>query len=298
MSVIVVGGVNVDVIAAAGGPLEPGVSNPGRVRITAGGAGRNVAENLARLGTAVRLIAAVDAHPLSNLALDQTAEAGVDVSAVIRVRDRGNYYTAIERAGAVVWAVSDMSAAEALGPEDLDAHESTLRAARAVVVDANLIPATILRAAELSAGRPLCLLPVSPAKALRLRDVLSRAALIVLSAREAGALTNASIQTPPDALRAAQTLKGSGPATVVITLGEQGIGWVGAGVQWIEARPTPVVDPSGAGDAVAAVAVVALLTGLDEAHAAHLAMTAAAMTVAVEGATHPGLSLDALHARA
>jgi pseudouridine kinase len=298
MTAVVVGGANVDVIAAAAGPLQRGASNPGRIRISAGGAGRNVAENLARLGVPTRLIAAVDAHPMSDLAIAQAAGAGVEVSGVIRVSGRGNYYAAIQRAGAVEWAVSDMSAAESLTPSNLDAHASVIRTTDAVVVDANLAPATIQRAAELAGGRRLCLLPVSSAKAPRIRAVLPQASLIVLSAAEAEALSGTHIGVPKDALRAARAIQPSPASTVIITVGAQGLGWVAGEALWIEPVATPMVDPSGAGDAVAAVAVFALLTGLDPHQAARLAMIAASMTLSVEGATHPGLSLDALHARA
>ncbi len=298
MTAVVVGGANVDVIAASTGPLLHGVSNPGRIRISAGGAGRNVAENLARLGVSTRLIAAVDARPMSDLAIEQAARAGVDVSGIIRVSGRGNYYTAIQSGGAVEWAVADMSAAESLTRDNLDVHASAIRAADAVIIDANLAPATIQRAAELAGGRRLCLLPVSSAKAPRIRAVLSKASLIVLSAGEAEVLTGARIDTPKDALGAARTIQPSPASTVIITVGAQGLGWVAGEALWIEPIAAPVVDPSGAGDAVAAVAVFALLTGMDPHQAARLAMIAASMTLSLEGATHPGLSLDALHARA
>lgn len=295
MTAVVVGGVNVDMLATPAARLIAGVSNPGRIRIAAGGAGRNVAENLARLGVSTRLFASVDADPLSDLAITQAAKAGVDTSNVVRVPERGNYYVAIEDAGAVQWAVSDMSAAEALTPGMLDAHASVFQAARVVVVDANLAPATILRAAELAAGRLLCVVPVSAAKAPRIRGVLSRAGLLVLGVREATALTGKQIASTRDALRTAQALQPSAGSTVVLTMGAQGLGWSGTESFWTDALPGPVVDPSGAGDVVAAVAVYALLMGLDPRQAARLASAAAAMTIAAEGATHPGLSLDALH---
>lgn len=298
MTAVVVGGANVDVIAASAGPLQRGVSNPGRIRISAGGAGRNVAENLARLGVPTRLIAAVDAHPMSDLAIAQAAGAGVEVSGVIRVSGRGNYYAAIQSASAVEWAVSDMSAAESLTRDNLDVYASAIRAADAVIVDANLAPGTIQRAAELADGRRLCLLPVSSAKAPRIRAVLPKASLIVLSAGEAEVLSGTQIGGPKEALRVARMMQPSPTSTVIITMGQQGLGWVAGEAVWIEPIAAPVVDPSGGGDAVAAVAVYGLLTGMDPHQAARLAMIAAAMTLSVEGATHPGLSLDALHARA
>lgn len=298
MTAVVVGGANVDVIAASAGPLQRGVSNPGRIQITAGGAGRNVAENLAHLGVPTRLISAVDAHPMSDLVIEQTARAGVDVSGIMRVPGRGNYYAAVQSGATVEWAVSDMSAAEALTPGNIDTQASAIRTADAVILDANLAPATIQRAAEFAGGRRLCLLPVSSAKAPRIRAVLPTASLIVLSAGEAEVLSGTQIRKPEDAARAARRIQPSPASTVIITMGEQGLQWAARESVWIDALAAPVVDPSGAGDAVAAVAVYALLTGMAPHQAARLAMIAASMTLSVQGATHPGLSLDALHARA
>ncbi|HXF83104.1 MAG TPA: PfkB family carbohydrate kinase, partial [bacterium] len=76
MTVVVLGGVNVDLLARAQGPLRPAASTPGRVAITAGGAGRNVAENLARLGVPTVLIAAAGDDALTDAVLARTAAAG------------------------------------------------------------------------------------------------------------------------------------------------------------------------------------------------------------------------------
>lgn len=295
-SAVVIGGANVDVVAISVGTLQPRVSAPGRIRISAGGAGRNVAENLARLGIATRLITTIDESPLGEWLLAQTARAGVDTTGVLRTPGSGSYYVAVEAAGVVEWAVSDMAAAEALSPAHLDAHASEIRAAGVVVIDANLLPAAITRAVELTAGRAVCLLPVSVAKAHRMRAVLSRASLIVLTAAEGAVFTKREIQSEEEAMRAAESLRALAGATVVITMADRGIVWVSDDSLWLPASPTNVVDSSGAGDAVAAIAVYSLLAGLNTRTAAPLALAAGAMTVSVEGPTHPGLSLDALHA--
>ncbi|MFR1754452.1 MAG: PfkB family carbohydrate kinase [Oscillospiraceae bacterium] len=54
----VVGGVNMDIGGQSDGPLVPGDSNPGRVRISLGGVGRNIAHNMALLGLDVRFLTA------------------------------------------------------------------------------------------------------------------------------------------------------------------------------------------------------------------------------------------------
>ena len=47
MRVCVIGGANADIIATSFKAFVPGDSNPGTVRLTAGGVGRNIAHNLA-----------------------------------------------------------------------------------------------------------------------------------------------------------------------------------------------------------------------------------------------------------
>lgn len=297
MTAVVIGGVNVDILARPAGPPGTSVSNPGRIRIGPGGAGRNVAENLAHLGVRTVLIAAANDEPLTDHALAQTAAAGVDVSRIVRVQGPGNYYVAVGD-GDGHYAVSDMSAAEALTPGDLDASAALIREADAVVVDANLQPAAIARAAELAGPSRLCVLTVSPAKAPRVRGVLTKARMIVAGGPEAEVLTGLPIRSAEEAMEAARQLASSRDLVVVLTLGHRGLLWLEPDqASWHDAIPATVVDPTGAGDAVAAVAVYALVQGQPAARAARLAASAAALTVGVEGATHPGLSLDLLHAQ-
>ena len=56
MRVAVIGGLNVDLIAASRNAIRPGDSNPGQVRTALGGVGRNIAENLCRLSCETALV--------------------------------------------------------------------------------------------------------------------------------------------------------------------------------------------------------------------------------------------------
>ena len=46
MSVVIIGGVNIDIGGISKAPLVPYDSNPGKVMISLGGVGRNIAHNL------------------------------------------------------------------------------------------------------------------------------------------------------------------------------------------------------------------------------------------------------------
>ena len=297
-SVVVVGGANIDVVASAD-PLHPGISNRGIVRIGAGGAGRNVAVNLARLGVRTAFIGAVGDDPLSARVVASTAQAGVDISGVTRMTGSKNIYVAMLAGGLVQWAVADMTAAESLTPGHICAHASVIRAADAVVIDTNLAPEAIAAACDLAGSRVLCLLPVSPAKASRIAPHLEAASCVVLGAAELQILAGAAIHDPSDAARAAGTLRRAPGLTTVVTMDARGLVWVGQEVVPLPVvPPVSVLNPSGAGDAVAAAALYGILAGLPEQTAAHLALAAGVMTVTVDDSTHPNLSLKTLHAHA
>jgi pseudouridine kinase len=295
-SVIVFGGCNLDVIARPAGRLQPGVSNPGAVSVGAGGAGRNVAANLARLGVATELLSGVGRDAAGDYLIEETAGTGVGVGGMLRAADRSNYYVAIARAGPELLAVSDMAAAEALTPAHVRGAAEAARRADMVVIDANLHERTIAAAVETAGPTPICLLPTSPAKAARVSAVLDRAALIAVGAAELEVLAGRPIASAEEALEAADVLRRRTGADVLVAMGALGIGIAADETHWLDALPVAVVDPTGAGDAAAAGAVFARISGLSTRESLALARAAGTMTVTIQGATHPALSLDALQA--
>lgn len=56
---VVIGGVNMDIGGQSFGPLVARDSNPGAVRVSPGGVGRNIAHNMALLGLDVRMLTAL-----------------------------------------------------------------------------------------------------------------------------------------------------------------------------------------------------------------------------------------------
>ena len=69
-SVLCVGATNLDMHGRPTGPLATRRSTPGTIQRTPGGAARNVAENLARLGADVRLVSVVGRDPDGEFLLD------------------------------------------------------------------------------------------------------------------------------------------------------------------------------------------------------------------------------------
>ena len=289
MTAVVVGGANMDVKARSARPVVPGTSNPGRAVRSPGGVGRNVAENLARLGTPTVLVAAVGPDALGDELVAATSAAGVDVRLVRRVASRtGTYVAVLDDVGELVVAVSDMAATEALTPSDVRAAESVITGSSLVVLDGNLSRAALTASWDLAveAGVPVVLDPVSVPKAAALADLLdgTRPLFAVTPNLDELAVLGDSVD-----------LLARGVELVWVRAGVEGSRLISRdGSTRLPSSPADVVDVTGAGDAMLAAFCHGVLSGDDPVTAARLGHAAAALTVAVPDTVRPDLTEDLL----
>jgi pseudouridine kinase len=168
--VVVIGGMNMDTLARIAGDTVPRSSNPGTTVTAHGGVGRNVAENLARLGSPVRMIGVVGDDDAGKALLDRLEILDVDVRGVRRTADcaTGTYTAVLDHTGDLVMGVADMTATDSITPTDVDAD--TIRGASWLVLDGNLRADTVARCLALADDQdiPVVLDPVGVAKAARL----------------------------------------------------------------------------------------------------------------------------------
>ncbi|MGI8746771.1 MAG: carbohydrate kinase family protein [Deinococcus sp.] len=304
--VVVAGGINADLLARSLGPLTPGTSNPATLQLTPGGVARNVAENLARLGTPVRLLGAVGQDALGDSVLEASARAGVDVSLVLRRPGvTGSYLAVLDPAGELHLGLAAMGLTEGL---DLPLPSDWLKAvhgAGLLVLDANL-PLPVLLAlldAARGAGVPTLLEPVSAPKAARwqpeaLRGGLRGTFLITPDRAELAALSGLPAGSEGEVARAAAVLHDWGVEKVLLTLGADGCLLLRPSSPPLHfpAYRVAVQDVTGAGDALLAGVVAALSRGYTLEEAARLGQACAALTVQSPFTVRPDLSWDALHA--
>ena len=161
-SVVVIGGANMDIKARSARAAVPATSNPGASSMAAGGVGRNIAENLARLGTRTYLVASIGSDGLGDQVLSATSNAGVQVEHVRRsARATGTYTAVLDTDGELVVAVADMAATDELAPEQVDGARDLIAAASLLVLDGNLSTATLGFAPALCRPQPAsaCLAP-------------------------------------------------------------------------------------------------------------------------------------------
>lgn len=290
MTVVVVGGANLDLKARTTGAVVPGTSNPGTVATSPGGVGRNVAENLARLGTPTVLVAAVGSDHFGDGLLDATAAAGVDITQVRQVAGAtGTYLAVLDASGDLAVGVSDMAATATLAPEHLD--PALIGAADLVVLDGNLRADTLAAAwvHAAAAGVRVVIDPVSVPKAARVEPLLGERPLwcITPNTGELAALGGTAAELHRRGVELVWVRRGAAGSLLSGPDGE---------VQLSTIRGE-VVDVTGAGDAMLAAFCHAVLGGASPAEAAAYGHAAAALTVASPQTVRPDLTDELVRSR-
>lgn len=302
--VLVIGAAGVDIVGRLKEELHMGTSNPARIRASFGGVARNVAENLARLGQPVTLLTAVGTDDSGDQLFHQLGQAGVDTHAILRCPDRptGFYLAALDDKGELQFALDDMRLISTISPPYLHEHASLFKQAAMLFVDANLPRETLRTAVSLArrARLPICADPASATLAVRLRPYLRYLHLITPNHIEAGVLCDRSVDASRrrQALEAAKCLVSQGVDIVIITLAQFGVCYATSETSGqIPAMRTEIVDSTGAGDALTAAVIFALLNDIPLDDAVRLGVSAATLTLRQPGTVLDDLSLEKLYDR-
>lgn len=299
--VLVVGAAGLDVVGRLRTGLHRRSSTPATIQAAYGGVAHNISENLARLGQPVYLISAVGKDSTGDGLLQRISTAGVNTSAVLRTpaHPTGSYVGVINSSGELEFALDDMRAIAAITPAYIQEHTNLFQQASLVFLDANLTPETLAAIMDLAgeAGIPVGADPTSVLLAEKLRPFLSRLFMLVPNSEEAAVLCGRS--QPKDrgeTLDAAKCLVSQGVEIAIITLAELGVCYATSETSgFIPSIHTNILDPTGAGDALTAAVIFALLNDIPLDDAVRLGVSAASLTLRHLGAVRPDLTLEKLY---
>lgn len=296
---VVVGGVNVDIGGTGYAPLVAADSNPGRVCVSLGGVGRNIAHNLALLGTDVRMLTAIGEDVNGGRIVSSCSALGIDLRYALRAKDAATstYLYIAEPGGEMAMALSDMEICKRITPRYIAANLSMVQNARVVVADTNIPQETLLYLAE-NCTAPLFCDPVSTAKAEKLRPILHKIHTLKPNRLEAELLTGIPVKTPQDAAKAAQALLDKGVKRVFLSLGSRGVYAAQEDQQiFLPNPPCEPVSTTGCGDAFMAALVFAYLQKMDLRQSALAGLAAASLAMQTAETINPGVNAGTLAAR-
>lgn len=283
-NITVVGSINVDIGTQVRALPRPGETVHASSRwVLPGGKGANQAVAAARLGRRVSFVGAVGGDDAGAMALNALRDAAVDVQAVETVSaPTGQAFVVVEPGGENL-IVLDAGANEFVTESQVRAAPA-VRSAALVLLQLEIPVATVEAAAACATG--VVVLNPAPAPAQTLPELLlERVDVLVPNRTELARLVGAD---EPQTLSEVADLARSAASRsdVVVTLGAEGalVVRAGGGATHVPARPTDVIDTTGAGDAFCGALADAMVSGADPVAAAEWATACASLSVKRRGA--------------
>jgi len=271
--VVVVGSINIDLVAAGGRMPRPGetVSMEGFAEVQ-GGKGGNQASAAAALGARVHFVGAVGSDHWGEAARADLVGRGIDVSGLATVEGATGVAIILVDDGGENSIAIVPGANAAVTPEAVESALAALDLDDAVLVACLEIPLeSVVAAARVGVARGWRVV-LNPAPARELPAELVAAATVITPN-----------ETEVDALGGAEALLAAGAGAVVVTRGGEGVEVHpadGAAFR-VAASRADIVDTTGAGDAFTAALAVALSNGSELGDA--VAWASAAGAIATEG---------------
>jgi len=285
--ICVVGGINMDLVVQVPHIPRPGETvQGGEVARFPGGKGANQAVAASRVGAAVSMVGQVGADAFGEELLTTLKAAGVVTAGVRSVPGKATGVALISVASDGQNAIVVAPGANMAWTEDaVAAVEQAVRGCKLLVLNLEVAPAVIARGVR-AARRSGVQVILNPAPHRRGDEgCFGDVDIFVPNQVEAALFAGVDPGSVRDWAQIAQRLRGLGPRTVVLTLGEGGalIGDA-EGVTQVPALRVPVVDTTAAGDAFVGGLAAALLQGMRLSDAVRFANACGAVAVTRAGA--------------
>ena len=286
-TVVVLGGINMDLVGTTQKMPEPGETVFGQSFHTApGGKGANQAVAAARLGAQVRMIGRVGQDEFGPALLEGMRREGIDVSgvavdpnnssgiAIILLDDqKQNYIVAIYGAN----LASDQ--------DQVSAAKTALHEADVLLLQLETPLEVAAEVARIAKSRGVHVV-WDPAPALEMGpDLYALCDVLTPNQTEAEYLTGIPVNDAESARQAARKLVERGVSACVVTMAESGACYATANDEgFVQPFDVEVVDTVAAGDAFSAALGVAIAEGLPLPSAIEYASAAGALAVTKSGA--------------
>lgn len=296
--ITVIGGINIDIEGAPFERLKYQDSNPGKINMAFGGVGRNITENIARLGGDAAMLSVIGDDQMGLAAKEGLEALGVDTSCikVLEGENTAMYLSILDDRKDMELALCDMDIIEAITPEVIEAHKDFLQSSKMVALDGNLSESMMEYAVNMLEGVPLFYDPVSASKAVKAKRFVGRFHSIKPNIIEAEILSGMTINGGDDLKRAGQWFIDQGVKRVYITLNKEGVYYKDEETEGFikPAENLKVVSATGAGDSFSATIMLGFIKGKTTEETARMGMAAASIAMESAHAVNKDMNMDEL----
>ncbi len=296
--VSIIGGTNIDIVGFSYGDLKFSDSNPGNIKFSLGGVGRNIGENLARMDVETKLISVIGNDIYGRKVIDEGREIGLDLEHSLKLdgESTSTYMSVLDSLGDMKVAISSMDIYEKITVEFIKTKRAVIESSKICVIDTNISKEVIEYVVNNFKNTFFFLDTVSSSKAIKVKDVIHKFHTIKPNKIEAEILSGIEINTMDDLEKVGTYFIDLGVENVFISLGEQGV-YYNDGVNHGIFKPSKVkvVNANGAGDAFVAGLVYSKMNNLEIMDTLEFASACSALAISHKDTINPNISLENIY---
>ncbi len=291
----IIGGTNIDIQGFPNNDLILMDSNPGVVKISLGGVGRNIGENLVKLGIETKLISAIGDDVYGKKILDESRliNLNMEESLILKEYATSTYLSILDGRGDMTAAIAHMDIIDKISVDFIKNKKQIIENSKLCIIDTNIPKDTIEYVLTNFKGVDFFLDTVSTTKAKKIKDMIGYFHTIKPNKLEAEMLTNIKINNETDLKNAANYFLEKGVKRVFISLGEDGMYYDdGVNSNHIRSHKINVVNATGAGDACLAALAYSHFNKFDIELSARFSMSASILALSHENTINPNISIE------
>ncbi|WP_297298374.1 PfkB family carbohydrate kinase [uncultured Brachyspira sp.] len=252
--ILSIGGSNIDIQGFSKNRILLKESNPGKIKVCAGGVERNIVNNLSNIGLKeIKFVTSIGDDIFGDILLDNIKSLGVDTSYVVRKGASTSYIAILNNDKDMEIAMSDMDALdENVNVSYLDTIKDVISNASFITIDAVMNRGIFEYLINNFPNKRLLSDAVSIRKAEHIKGLEKYIYALKINSNEASFLLDKEINTIDEGKEAVKEFLDKGVKEIYITFGALGIcyGVIGDNnVYHLEAPKVNIVNASGAGDA-------------------------------------------------
>ncbi|MFA5340409.1 MAG: PfkB family carbohydrate kinase [Clostridia bacterium] len=268
--IVVIGGINADITGKAVKDVVINESNIGKVTLSAGGVGRNICENLVRMGVDCEFITAFSNDYFGDMLKKSCNELGISIINSFETSEyaTGTYVSLEDYKGQMFAAVCDSEGIMNMPISHIDKLQIHLKHSSCIVIDCNLSESMIDYISTKFQNKIIIAEAVSSAKVIKLRKSLKHIYAVKLNRQEFESLYEVEYsQENGKKMSVIYNQK------IFVTEGVHGsTGYEKNAAMHIDAIPAlQIVSVNGAGDAYASGIAYGIMQGYDTSYCMKLA---------------------------
>jgi pseudouridine kinase len=296
--VTVIGGVNMDIHGFPKNKLIPGDSNIGSVKMSLGGVGRNIGENLVRMGIETKLISVLGDDIYGSKIIEDSTLVGLDMkdSLILKGESTSTYLAVLDETHDMTVAISSMDIYERMTINFIKDKKYVIDNSMLCILDTNIPVDVIEYLLNNHRTTDFFIDTVSTAKARKVGHLIGNIHTLKSNAMEVEAITGMEIKNDDDLKRNCEFLMNKGVKKIFITLGKNGVFYCdGTTMKHIKANNVKPINTTGAGDAFMAALVYCHLNNMNINESANFSTAASVVALSHENTINPNMSIESIN---